>query len=338
MKLTLTSFTLPLKHAFTISRRSFDQQDTLIVTLEKDGIKGFGEATSNPYYPNTEIETMTQQLEELRDLIEKYNGMNPAEFWEKMNPFFEKHPFAQCALDVAAWDWYGKKNNQALYECWNLNPGNIPPTSYTLSIDSPGKMIERMRQNPWPVYKIKLGKDNDIELVTALRQHTKSKFWVDINAAWSVNEAIEKSFLLKALGVEFIEQPLPADDWTGMEKLYQASALPLIADESCRTYDDIARCADCFHGVNIKIMKAGGLTPTLKMIQKAKSLNLKTMVGCMTESTVGISAIAHLLPLLDYADMDGALFLKKDIARGVEITANEVKYADEKGSGAILKS
>lgn len=336
MKLTLTSFTLPLKHAFTISRRSFDQQDTLIVTLEKDGIKGFGEATSNPYYPNTEMETMTQQLEKLRDVIEKYDGNDPAKFWEAMKTSFAEHPFAQCALDVAVWDWYGKKNNLALYECWHLNPGNIPPTSYTLSIDTADKMIERMQQNPWPVYKIKLGKENDIELVTELRKHTKSKFWVDVNAAWSVDEAIKKSFLLKALGVEFIEQPLPADDWAGMKILYQESALPLIADESCRTFEDIAHCADCFHGVNIKIMKAGGLTPALKMIQTAKSLNLKTMVGCMTESTVGISAIAHLLPLLDYADMDGALFLTEDIARGVEILSSGVKYADAKGSGVVL--
>jgi len=281
---------------------------------------------------------MKERLEMIRDKVEQYDGLDPTAFWNRLSNHFSEYTFAQCALDVAAWDWMAKSKNQALYQHWGLNINQLPPTSYTLSIAKVEKMVERMEETPWPVYKIKLGRADDMDRVRALRQHTKAKFWVDINAAWTAAETIEKSFELKELGVDFIEQPLPYDEWDAMEKVFQESALPLIADESCRTLEDITRCQNCFHGVNIKIMKAGGLTPALKMIQAAKKQGLKVMVGCMTESTVGISGIAHLLPLLDYADMDGALFLKQDIASGVEIKKDTVVFPKTPGTGAMLLS
>ncbi len=336
MQLVLHTFQLELKHTFRISRRSFDALQNLVVEIRHDGISGFGEATHNPYYKNTEIEKMVEKLESLRSRIENSIPENPKSFWQKLQPLLAKFPFALCALDVAMHDWFARKAGKSLYKYWGLNLQNIPKTSYTLGIDSPENMIERMDEIPWDCYKIKLGTPNDIQLVKNLRKHTKAKFRVDANCAWTAEETIEKSAQLKMLGVEFIEQPLPFDQWEAMEKVFQKSSLPLIADESCKTFDDIEKCVGKFHGINIKVMKCGGLTPALKMIQKARNLGLKVMVGCMTESTVGISAIAHLLPLLDYADMDGPLFLKNDIAKGVKIVREGIVFSKLPGTGVNL--
>src|SRR5262249_20608979 len=159
----------------------------------------------------------------------------------------------------------------------------------------------------WPIYKIKLGTEEDIAIVEALRAHTNAILRIDANAAWTVEEALQKIPRLKELGVEFIEQPLAKENWDGMKILYDQSSLPLIADESCVVESDVERCKDHFHGINIKLTKCGGITVARRMIDKARSLNLKVMADSMNESTIGSAAIAHLLPLLDYVDMDGPL-------------------------------
>jgi L-alanine-DL-glutamate epimerase-like enolase superfamily enzyme len=197
-------------------------------------------------------------------------------------------------------------------------------------------MISKMKELPWPIYKIKLGTPDDIAIVTELRKHSNAIFRVDANCAWTVDETLSNAESLKSLNVEFIEQPLKANDWEGQREVFKNSALPIVADESCITESDIAKCHNHFHGVNIKLMKCGGITPGKRMIAEAKKLGLKTMVGCMTESTVGISAIAHLLPELDYVDMDGALLLAEDIASGVTIKNGKTYYPDRTGTGVIL--
>jgi L-alanine-DL-glutamate epimerase-like enolase superfamily enzyme len=169
-----------------------------------------------------------------------------------------------------------------------------------------------------------------------LRKHTSSRFRIDANCAWSADQAITYSEILADLGVEFMEQPLGKDDLEGMKEVYKYSKLPVIADESCISETDVKKCHGLFHGINVKLVKAGGITPALRMIQEAKSLGMKTMVGCMTESSVGISAIAHIAPLLDYVDMDGAMLLKEDIARGVEISTEGVTFRESDGIGAEL--
>jgi L-alanine-DL-glutamate epimerase-like enolase superfamily enzyme len=181
-------------------------------------------------------------------------------------------------------------------------------------------MIAKMKEfDGWPVYKIKLGTADDLAIVRALRRHTAAVFRIDANTAWSAEQTIALAPELRSLGVEFIEQPLPRDDWEGMKRVHDACALPVIADESCLTETDVARCAGHFHGINIKLSKAGGLTPARRMIDDARRRGLSVMVGCMKETSVGISAIAPLLPLLDFVDMDGALLLDRDIARGVRL-------------------
>lgn len=193
-----------------------------------------------------------------------------------------------------------------------------------------------MQELPWPIYKIKLGTPDDLAIIRELRRHTEAFFRVDANCAWTADQAISYSHELKTLGVEFIEQPLKADDWEGMRRVFEHSVLPCIADESCIIEADVAKCQGYFHGVNVKLTKCGGLTPARRMIAEARSLGMQTMVGCMNETSVGISAIAHLLPLLDYVDMDGTLLIANDPASGVTFEYGKVLFASENGTGAAL--
>lgn len=339
MKLKLHAFDLPLRHTFTISRESINVQPTLVVELEQGGLSGYGEATANQYYGYT-IESMAQALHSVRPQIEAASSIiadDPARFWDEIYPLLRQNPFAHCALDQAAYDLWGKLRGKRVTELWGLSTASIPASNYTIGIDALDVMVAKLREFPnWPIYKIKLGTPRDLEIVRQLRQHTEAIFRVDANCGWSVDEAIANSKPLKELGVEFIEQPLPPDKWDDYRRLRAESSLPIIADESCLVEADVERCAGLFHGINIKLVKCGGLTPARRMIARARQLGLGVMVGCMTESTVGISAIAQLLPLLDYVDMDGAVLLAEDIAQGAHVVQGICRYSTENGSGVRL--
>lgn len=338
MPLKLSYFVkdLPLKHTFTIAHQSRDIQDTLMVKLADDDLYGLGESTTNPFYGMT-VENMSACLEEFRPIVEQGDWQTPEELWEMGRGVFKSNPFAQCALDLAAWDLFAKRKGQKLYEYLKLDPANIPLTNFTIGIDTVDKMVSKMQEVDWPIYKIKLGTDDDLKIVRELRKHTDAVFRIDANCAWTAEQAIANSRELKVLGVEFMEQPLAKDDLEGMKKVYAESALPVMADESCIVESDVKKCHGLFHAINVKLVKAGGITPALRMIAEAKKLGMKTMVGCMTESSVGITAIAHIAPLLDYVDMDGAMLLSKDPAEGVKITATEVTFPPGNGIGATLK-
>lgn len=335
MQLILRTYTLKLRHTFTISRESHDTQPTLIVELTHLGHSGFGEATSNPYY-KIGVADMVRDLTKVKAQILNSAGKAPEDFWSELAPHLKDNMFALCALDMAYNDLYSKIKGKKLYEFWNYTITNNPLTDYTIGLDSIEKMILKMKETPWPIYKIKLGSDRDIQIVTELRKHTDAVFRIDANCGWTAKETINNSHLLKNLGVEFIEQPLRADDWENQKIVFEKSVLPIIADESCQVEQDVTRCHGYFHGVNVKLVKCGGLTPARRMLLNSKKLGLKTMVGCMTESTVGISAISHLLPLLDYVDMDGALLLSEDIAEGVTIKHGKIFYSDRMGTGVDL--
>lgn len=335
MQLALKPYKLKLKHRFGISRESYDVQDTLIVSLSQDGITGYGEATANQYY-NAGIPELIAEIEGLRNQITAYTLEDPLEF-EKLLLSSDIGNFARCALDLAAHDLYGKLLGKPLYELWGTSLQNYPVTNYTIGLASIDRMIDKLQETPWPIYKIKLGTEDDIEIVKRLRDHTDAVFRIDANCAWDVDTTLKNAAILKDLGVEFLEQPLPAEDWMGMAAVKRHCVLPVIADESCIREKDVGRCAEFFDGINIKLTKCGGLSPALRMIQKGREFNLKIMVGCMTESTVGISAIAQLLPQLDYVDMDGAMLLDQDIASGVAITPDaRVIFPTTPGSGIKL--
>ena len=336
MDIRVWHYDLPLRHTFTISRESIETQPTLIVELEQDGRRGYGEATTNAYYGVT-LQSMTEAIAGCRAKIEAFSLGDPVEFFDGLAEQLDDHRFALCALDQAAHDLWGKLEARPVYELWGLDPSTIPTSNYTIGIDNCDKMVAKMREfSDWPIYKIKLGTDRDLEIVRELRSETDATFRVDANCGWTPEETIANSKELKKLGVEFIEQPLAADCWEGMRQVRRGSALPVIADESCQREEDVPCCDGFFHGINIKLVKCGGLTPARRMIEAARVRGLKVMVGCMTESSVGISAIAQLLPLLDAVDMDGAVLLAEDIAEGVTLDRGVCRFPDRPGSGVEL--
>lgn len=335
MELILHTYNLELRHTFKITHESRDSQPTLIVELRHNGYVGLGEATATRYY-GLDVHQMKEKLQSLQHIIQETTFDTPEKFWSELAPHLKGHTFEQCALDVAAHDLYAKILQKPLYKVWRLQLENLPISNYTLGMASIEESIAKMKEMPWPLYKIKLGGEDDLATITALRSHTEANFRVDANTGWSAQRTIDLAPQLKDLGVEFIEQPMPVAAWQEMKKVYQKCSLPLVADESCQVETDIEKCAGHFHVVNIKLMKCGGLTPARRMITKAKALGLKVMVGCMTESSIGISAIGHLLPLLDYVDMDGALLLKQDIAKGVQVLRDGYHFPDRNGTGAEL--
>jgi len=335
MDLIIHDFELPLLHPFTISRETITVQPSVIVEIKDGELSGYGEATTNSYYGATK-ERLRSSLETCRELVENGSWDHPSQLWEQAQAKIDDS-FALCALDLAAHDLWGKRLGKPVYELWGLTTEKNPVSNYTIGIDDIDVMVRKMQEfGDWPVYKIKLGTEHDLEIVAQLRKHTDARFRVDANCAWTARQAIEFSKPLADLGVEFIEQPLPAEQIEEMEEVFDLSALPVIADENCLVPEDVDSCIGRFHGINIKLVKCGGLTPARKMVEQARKSELKVMVGCMTESTVGISAIAQILPLLDYVDMDGAALLADDIASGCEVRQGVCYYPDVPGNGITL--
>ncbi|MFB0947822.1 MAG: L-alanine-DL-glutamate epimerase-like enolase superfamily enzyme [Spirosomataceae bacterium] len=336
LKLSFHIIHLKNKHTFRIAHGTRTGVDTFIVSLSDGQFTGLGEATPVPYYGFSANDLKTL-LEQHQEAIETYDLQDAEAFWKYMDPTLSTNRFAQCALDIAAHDLVAKRKGLPLYKTWGLEFENTPLSNFTIGIDEIPVMIDRMREVDFPIYKIKLGTPNDIEIIKELRKSTDAVFRVDANCAWTVEETITNSAAFESLGVEFIEQPLPNDKIEEMIEVKKRVNLPLMADESCIVETDVEKCFGKFDGVNIKLAKCGGLTPALRMIQKAKSLGLKTMVGCMTESSVGISAIAHLLPLLDYVDMDGSLLISNDPADGVVLNRGKAILPNQNGTGAELR-
>jgi len=305
------------------------------VELEFLGQKGYGEAPAISYY-NISTEKMISDLTARRLFVEKFAFTDPERYWHYLHHLLPANPFLVCALDIAAWDLFGKLKRQPLYALWKLDPLAAPQTDYTIGMDTVDGMVSKLRANPWPIYKIKLGGPSDIAIVQALRAHTAAPLRVDANAAWTTEEALEKIPLLHALGVKLIEQPLAKDNWEGMQRLYADSPVPLIADESCVSEQDVDKCAGYFHGINIKLTKCSGITPARRMIQRARELGLKVMGGSMNETSVGTAALAHLGPLMDYADFDGPLLLDGDAATGLQFAGGYVRMSGEPGLGILV--
>ncbi len=336
MKVSYKTYNLPFKYPFTISKGTKTHQPIFMVELDFFGIKGYGEAPAISYY-NIPVEKMIEDLESKKTFVEKFSFSEPERYWHYLHHLFPNNSFLVCALDMAAWDIYGKLKGKQLHELWNLDTSKLPLTDYTIGIDSIEKMIAKMKENPMPVYKIKVGVDGDIEMVKALRSVSNAVFRVDANAGWSLEQALQKIPELKKLGVELVEQPLAKANWEGMKVLYEKSELPLIADESCVSESDIEKCHHHFHGINIKLTKCSGITPARRMITSARELDMKIMLGCMNETSVGSSALAQLAPLCDFLDNDGTLLLSENIGEGICISAGKIRYSDSPGLGVVLK-
>ena len=299
MQVSYQRIELPLERVFTIARGSRSLQRSLVVELEHQGQRGFGEATEHEYYGVT-CDAMINTLERCRSIIESFDGAEPAALWNRLYPKLCNETFVLAAIDSAAYDLVGKLVNKPTFELLGLEWNAIPNSSFTIGIDTIDQMVNRVLERmDWPVLKIKLGTDQDVEIIRQLRAHTSALFRVDANCAWTVEETIENSRHLKDQGVEFIEQPLPAGaDDRDHKAVFQNSALPIIADESCLVESDVQECLDRFHGVNVKLSKCGGITPALRMLRQAKAFGMKTMIGCMVESSVGISAAATVASIV----------------------------------------
>jgi L-alanine-DL-glutamate epimerase-like enolase superfamily enzyme len=337
MGLTITSrhYELPLKHPFTISRYTVETQSTVIVSIGNGEFSGYGEATVNPYY-NSTVEKIEASIGKAKSIVEKTELKHPEAFWQDLEPFLVDDYFTLCAIDCAYWDLYAKIHNRTLRSFFGNPTEKLPLTNFTIGIDSIENMKAKIAEKTWPIYKIKLGTEHDIEIVKYLRKVTDSVFRIDANASWTAEETLKNVEVFKHLNVEFIEQPLKANDWEGMALLKENSELPIMADESCQKLEDVEMCADVFHGINIKLMKCGGITPALKMIEKARKYNMLIMAGCMTESSIGISNLTQLASLLDYIDADGAMLLKMDIAKGVLFEDGKIIFSSANGSGTSL--
>ena len=308
MKVAYKSIATPFRHPFTISKGTKTHQPALLVELEYFGFKGYGEAPAITYYDIT-VEQMIADLESKKQLVEKFSFSDPERYWHYLHHLFPKNPFLVCALDMAAWDLFGKMKKLPLYQYWKLDPASAPVTDFTIGLATPEMMLQKMLEQPWPIYKIKMAVPEDIRTLELLRKHTGTSFRIDANAAWELSTALELIPRLKELNVELVEQPLAKDDWDGMKILYEKSVLPIFADESCVSEQDVNRCIGYYHGINIKLTKCSGITPARRMIADARTKGLKVMLGCMNEAVVGTAALAHLAPLADFMDMDGPLLL-----------------------------
>ncbi|RPD51387.1 dipeptide epimerase [Paracnuella aquatica] len=333
MKLYFESHQLPFRHPFTISKGTKTHQPTMAVRLDHLGWSGYGEAPAIAYY-NITVERMELELQRKKLFVEKFAFTEPERYWHYLHHLMPVNPFLVAALDIAGWDLFGQMKGQPLSSLWQIPAlPQLPQTSYTIGIDTPEKMVEKIKEKPWPVYKIKLGTDNDLAIMEAVRASTDARLRVDANAAWTAGEALEKIKVLAQMGVELVEQPLAKDDWEGSRMLRAESLLPIFADESCVGEKDVETCAPHFHGINIKLTKCSGITPALRMIEAARNLGLKVMMGSMNESTIGTAALAHLAPLVDFLDADGPLLLAEDLAEGLQFKDGYVTPSDAPGLG-----
>jgi L-alanine-DL-glutamate epimerase-like enolase superfamily enzyme len=332
LQLKYYSFDLAFEYPFTISKGTKTHQPTLITSLGLGNYTGYGEATAISYY-HVSVADMIASLDEKRGMIERYALTDPQRFWHFLHHLIPGQHFLTAALDIAGWDLFAQMRRQPLYQLLGTKWENIPITDYTIGMDSTENMAAKMQAHRWPVYKIKCGSPDDIEKLAALRNFTDAPFRVDANEGWTLEEAKRLLPDLQKLNVTLLEQPLKREDAAAMTELKALSAIPLFADESCRTEDEVKKCADGFHGINIKLAKCGGITPAMRMIKEARALGLKVMIGSMNESSVGSAAIANLLPQVDVADIDGPLLLKEDVATGLGYDNNVVTLSGKTGMG-----
>jgi L-alanine-DL-glutamate epimerase-like enolase superfamily enzyme len=332
LQLKYYSFDLAFEYPFTISKGTKTHQPTLITSLGLGNFTGYGEAPAITYY-NITVPEMIASLEAKRGMIERYALTDPQRFWHFLHHLIPGQHFLTAALDIAGWDLFAQMRRQPLYQLLGLKWENVPLTDYTIGMDTAENMIAKLQAHPWPVYKIKMGKASDIDILRQLRQHTAAPFRIDANESLTFDEAKALLPEMQQLNVTMLEQPLPKEDNEAMKELKAISPIPLFADESCRTEDEVKNCAEGFHGINIKLTKCGGITPALRMIKEARALGLKVMIGSMNESTVGSAAMAHLLPLLDEVDADGPLLLKEDVAVGLKYDNGLIQLSGAPGLG-----
>ena len=325
---------LNLKHTWTTVMSSSQYRDTFFVEYTRDGVTGVGEGAPIVRYKES-AETCTAAVEAIRPWLE---AADPWQFTKVMAGVFQKiegNWAAKAAVDIALLDWVGKRLGVPLWRYFGLDRADAPLTVFSIGIDKAEVVREKVREaDSFPVLKVKVGLGTDEEVIGAVREVTKKPLRADANEGFrSKEEAVEKINWLEKQGVEFIEQPLPAANLDDMNWIRKRVHMPIIADEACLHPGDIPRLAPHFDGVNIKIDKCGGLLEGRRMIELARSLGLKVMLGCMVSSSVAITAAAALSPMVDYADLDGFLLISNDPYEGVAVERGKLILPTGAGLG-----
>ncbi len=328
--------TLDLKTTFRVSHGASDQRHNVLLEIEHDGLTGYGEAAAVPYYGDTQ-QSLTAYLEALPP-----PGDDPFLLEEILNALPEGSHAAQAAVDIALHDLWGKLLGQPLYKLFGLTPAPLPPTSFTIGIDSPDAMAARAKEAGYPIIKVKLGAEDAEACVAAIRKASGAKLRVDANAAWKPQQALELIERLSQYDVELVEQPLSPGDaeafrWLRENLKRRGIKTPIYADESVKTSRDVARYAGALDGVVVKLMKTGGLREALRTIHVARAHDMKVMLSCMVESSVGVTAAAHIAPLCDQLDLDGPLLVKNDPFEGLRYEGANLSLPAGAGLGVTQR-
>ena len=339
MKLRVHPYTLELKHAFTIATSSRTSTPAMLVEVERDGIIGYGEAAMPPYLGESQA-TAAAFFTKALPLLEKISDpFQLEEILPAVDALAPGNTAAKAAVDIALHDWVGKKLGAPWYRIWGLDAAKTPVTSFTIGIDTAEVVRQKTREaGIYKIIKVKLGRKNDKEMISAIREVTPKPITVDANQGWTNrDEALRMIEWLAVRGVVFIEQPMGKQQLDDTAWLRERSPLPLIADESCQRLADVAALRGVFDGINIKLMKCTGLREAHRMITLARALGLKVMLGCMTETSCAISAAAQLSPLVDWADLDGAVLISNDCFDGAAIVDGKITLPDRPGIGVIKR-
>ncbi|GCF11703.1 dipeptide epimerase [Dictyobacter arantiisoli] len=328
---------LQLTTPFRIARGAQYTASNVVVEVRHDTSIGYGEAAPSAYYGES-AETVLACIA----LFAGNLGDDPFLFEElsqRLDKVIRLHPAAKAAVDMAIYSIVGQKLGVPVYKLLGLNATQTPRTSFTIGLDTPLEMAKKaLLAQDYPILKIKVGTKHDLDILKAIRDVSAAVIRVDANAGWTPREAIKNINALVPYNIEFVEQPVAASDFAGLKLIHDNVPLPIIADESCVTLEDIPRLSECVDGVNFKLMKNGGITNVLKMIHVAKAHNLRTMLGCMIESSLSITAAAHLTPLVDYADLDGNLLVNDDPFVGVTVEHGKLILPDKPGLGVRARS
>lgn len=335
MKVSWETFRVETLHPFGISRGVKTGDDLVWVRLEHDGTEGWGEADPSAYYGETAgtVDAAMKALAPKLERVEDPFGLESIE--RELRASLGHNGAAHSAISSALHDWVGKRVGLPLWKMWGLDPAAAPLSSFTIGIDEPAVMASKTREAAeYPILKIKLGSDDDEARLRAVREAAPDRtLRVDANAAWTPRQAIEGIAMCAEYGVEFVEQPLPPSNLHELAFVRSRAALPIIVDESSIVATDIPRLVGLVDGINIKLAKCGGPREAIRMVHVARACGLSVMLGCMLETSLGIAAAAHMSPLVDYADLDGAALLKKDPFTGPHLEGGRIVLGDGPGLG-----
>jgi L-alanine-DL-glutamate epimerase-like enolase superfamily enzyme len=333
MKLSFNPYELQLKHTFTVAGNSRNTTPVVLTRIEYEGLTGYGEASMPPYLGESQ-ESVIRFLNEV-DLGQFQDPFMLDDILTYVDGVEEENRAAKACVDIALHDLIGKLLDQPLWRLWGIDPDNTPMTSFTIGIDTPEVVKQKTEEaTGFRVLKVKLGGGNDREMIETVRSVTSVPLYVDVNQGWhDREEALDMIHWLAGQGVEFVEQPLPKEAVDDTAWLTQNSPLPIMADEAFQRLGDVAAFKDIYSGINIKLMKSTGLREAHKMITVARALDMKVMIGCMTETSCAVSAASQLSPLVDWADLDGNLLISNDLFRGMEVIDGKVTLNDWPGIG-----